>query len=320
MNLRRVGSLRWRLLAVGVVMIASPVSSFAQTWTGATDATWQNASNWNTAVPTSTGTAVFNASSTQNLAITSTAATTVRGLRVVDPAGAISLAGSGLSLGTGGIDMASATQNLTVSSSITLLSGDQNWTPAAGRVLTSTNVPVRNSGANNNNVGGFLRVATTGATIISNTTRAVIADGGGNPFVTYGLDDWAATDATGTVVSATYTVDAFTPGTNVSISTSGSYSSGSGNPSFNSVRFDNASGPVDVGNPAAGTQTFRGILMTSTAQAVTITGGNIRPNRVSVAGASFSIVQNSSLGDLTINSVIPNASSNTPVSLVKSGL
>ena len=243
---------RARITAVVASLLGVASAANAQTWTGATSATWQTASNWNTAIPTSTDTAVFDASSTQNLTITSTAASTVRGLRVVDPAGAISLAGSGLSLGTGGIDMSAATQNLTISSSVTLLSGDQNWTPAAGRVLTSTNVPVRNNGANNNNVGGFLRVATTGTTIISNTARAVIADGGGNPFVTYGLDNWAATDATGTVIPATYTANAFTANTNVSIDTAGDYASGSGNPSFSSVRFNNADGPVTVTNPAAG--------------------------------------------------------------------
>ena len=164
-----------RVLITAVVasLLCAASSAHAQTWTGATSTTWQTASNWNTAVPASTSTAVFDASSTQNLAITSTSATTIRGLRFVDPAGAISLTGSGLSLGTGGIDMSAATQNLTISSSVTLLSGDQNWTPAAGRVLTLTTVPVRNNGANNNNVGGLLRVATTGTTIISNTAREV---------------------------------------------------------------------------------------------------------------------------------------------------
>ncbi len=310
-----------RVLITAVVasLLCAASSAHAQTWTGATSTTWQTASNWNSAVPASTSTAVFDASSTQNLAITSTSATTVRGLRVVDPAGAISLAGSGLSLGTGGIDMASATQNLSITSGVTVLTGDQNWAVAGGRTLTTAAVPIRNGGANNNNVGGLIKAGTSGSIRMGTAATTVIADGGGNPFVTYGLDNWAATDATGTVVSATYTVDAFTPNTNVSITTSGSYNSGSGNPSFTSVRFDNAGGPVDVGNPAAGTQTFRGILMTSTAQAVTISGGNIRPNRVSVAGASFSIVQNSTLGDLTINSVIPNASSSAPVSVVKSG-
>jgi fibronectin-binding autotransporter adhesin len=313
-----------RVLITAVVasLLCAASSAHAQTWTGATSTTWQTASNWNSAVPASTSTAVFDASSTQNLAITSTSATTVRGLRVVDPAGAISLAGSGLSLGTGGIDMASATQNLSITSGVTVLTGDQNWAVAGGQTLTTAAVPIRNGGANNNNVGGLIKASTSGILRMGTaaSSQGVIWDGGGNPFVTYGLDNWAAADGTGTVVATTYTVDAFTPNTNVSITTSGSYNSGAGNPTFSSVRFDNASGPVDVGNPAAGTQTFRGILMTSTAQAVTITGGNIRPNRVSTAGASFSIVQNSTLGDLTINSVIPNASSGAPVSVVKSGV
>jgi fibronectin-binding autotransporter adhesin len=321
MNLRRVGSLRWHRLAVGAVMIASPVSSFAQTWTGATSSTWQTASNWNTAVPTSTGTAVFDASSTLNLAITSTAASTVRGLRVVDPAGAISLAGSGLSLGTGGIDMASATQNLTITSGVTVLTGDQNWTVAGGRTLTTAAVPIRNGGANNNNVGGLIKASTSGIIRMGTaaSSQGVIWDGGGNPFVTYGLDDWAATDGTGTVVSSAYTVDAFTPNTNVSINTGGAYATGTGAPAYSSVRFNNADAPVTVTNPGTSTQTVRGILMTSTAQAVTITGGNIRPNRVSVAGVSFSIINNSTLGDLTIGSSIGTASSTTPVAIVKSG-
>ena len=313
---------RVRITAVVASLLCAASSAHAQTWTGATSTTWQTASNWNAAVPTSTGTAVFNASSTQNLAITSTAATTIRGLRVVDPAGAISLAGSGMSLGAAGIDMAAATQNLTISSGVTILTGDQNWTVAGGRTLAVGAVPVRNGGANNNNVGGLIKTSTSG--IIRMGTAAssagVIYDGGGNPFVTYGLDNWAATDATGTIVSTTYASNAFTAGTNVSIDTAGDYATATGNPAFNSVRFNNADGPVTVSNPGSGNSpTYRGILMTSTAQAVTINLGNIRPNRVSVAGASFSIVQNSTLGDLTINSVIPNASSSAPVSVVKSG-
>jgi autotransporter-associated beta strand protein len=313
---------RVRITAVVASLLCAASSAHAQTWTGATSTTWQTASNWNAAVPTSTGTAVFNASSTQNLAITSTAATTIRGLRVVDPAGAISLAGSGMSLGAAGIDMAAATQNLTISSGVTILTGDQNWTVAGGRTLAVGAVPVRNGGANTNNVGGLIKTSTSG--IIRMGTAAssagVIYDGGGNPFVTYGLDNWAATDATGTIVSTTYASNAFTAGTNVSIDTAGDYATATGNPAFNSVRFNNADGPVTVSNPGSGNSpTYRGILMTSTAQAVTINLGNIRPNRVSVAGASFSIVQNSTLGDLTINSVIPNASSSAPVSVVKSG-
>jgi autotransporter-associated beta strand protein len=318
MKLRHFSRISWLMLAVGAVM----AQASGQTWTGATNATWQTASNWNTAVPTSTGTAVFDASSTQNLAITSTAATTIRGLRVVDPAGAISLAGSGLSLGTGGIDMATATQNLTISSAVTILTGNQNWSVADGRTLALGAVPIRNNGANNNNVGGLLRAGTTGIIRLGTaaSSAGVIHDGGGNPFVTYGLDDWAGANATGQLVATAYTSNAFTPNTNVSIDTAGDYATATGNPSFNSVRFNNADGPVTVSNPGSGNSpTYRGILMTSTAQAVTINLGNVRPGRVSTAGASFSIVQNSTLGDLTMNSVIPNASSSTPVSVVKSG-
>ena len=148
----------------------------------------------------------------------------------------------------------------------------------------------------------------------------MVWDGGNNPFVTYGLDDWAGANATGQLVATAYTAPSsgtFVANTNVSVDTTGAYAVS--NVAFNSVRFNNADGPVTVTNANGSSPTYRGILMTSTAQAVTINGGNVRPNRVSTAGASFSIVQNSTLGDLTINSVIPQASSNTPVSVVKSG-
>jgi len=320
----RVAGIRLvQITAMVALILGVTPAAHAQTWTGATNATWQTASNWNSALPGSSGTAVFNASSTQNLAITNgTATTSVRGFRVVDPTGPVTISGSGLSLGAAGIDMATATQNLTINSGVTILTGDQNWTVAGGRTLAVGAVPVRNAGSNTNNVGGLIKASTSGIIRMGTAATSVIADGGGNPFVTYGLDNWAATDSSGNVIAATYTAPSsgtFVANTNVSVDTTGLYASGTGNPSFGSVRFNNADGPVTVTQASTATQTFRGILMTSTAQAVTISGGNIRPNRVSTAGASFSIVQNSTLGDLTISSVIPNASSSAPVSVVKSG-
>ena len=312
------------LMAAAVITAVGSHSATAatRTWTGSVDGAWGTGGNWAGGTPTTADVALFGASSTANLATTLTTSTSILGLQVTSPTGAVSIGTNTLTLGTGGIDMAAATQNLTITSGVTLASGDQNWNVAAGRLLSVGAIPTRNAGGNNNNVGGFLKASTTGTVRLGAAATSVVADAGGNPFVSYGLDNWAATDASGNAIAATYTVPSgtnFVANTNVTVNTTGSYNSG-GTVSFSSVRFNNADGPVTVTNAAASSPTYRGILMTSTAQAVTITGGNIRPNRVSTAGASFSIVNNSTIGDLTIsNATIPAASSNTPTSVVKSG-
>lgn len=314
-------AVRLALLAVAV-MAASSGHAATRTWTGSIDGSWGAAGNWAGGAVTSADIGLFDATSTVNLATTLNTSTSALGIRITSPAGPVSIATNTLTLGTGGIDMATATQDLSVTSGVTLATGDQNWSVAAGRLLSTAAIPVRNAGSNSNNVGGFLKTSTTGTVRLGTTGTANVYDAGLNPFVTYGLDNWAATDASGNVIAVTYTTPSgttFVANTNVTVNTTGSYGSG-GTVAFNSVRFNNADGPVLVTNPSASSPTYRGILMTSTAQAVTITGGNIRSNRVSTAGASFSIVNNSTLGDLTItNATIPTASSSTPTSVVKSG-
>ena len=246
---------------------------------------------------------------------------TFNGLLITNPGGAVTIsAGNTLTLLGGGIDMSAATQDLTINATVALGSTTagsfaQTWNVAAGRTLTVAAVPTRNAGANNLSVGGVLNIAGDGTTKIGAAALALIIDGGNNPFVTYKTNDWAATDATGTVIAATYTNDAFTTGTNVNIITAGTYTTNGATPA--SVRFNNTAGTVTVNN--TNTSTLRGVLMTSDAQSVTINGGFIRPNRVSTAGATMSFIQNSTVGDLTIGSVISNGSSSAPVSITKSG-
>ena len=51
------------------------------------------------------------------------------GLKISDPGGPVTLgAGSTLTIGTAGIDLGAATQDLTISSGLTVF-GKQNWTP-----------------------------------------------------------------------------------------------------------------------------------------------------------------------------------------------
>lgn len=297
------------IIAAGSMMSAQA----AKTWSGATSATWATATNWvEGAAPGATETAVFNASSTSNLGITLGANTTLRGIDFLSPSGDVSISTNTLIFSGGGINMGAATANLSIASGVTVQSAIHPWSVASGRVLT-TLVPARNTGANNDNIGGHIVVSGAGAVKMGAAALPLIVDNGPNPYVTIGTEDWAGTDAAGMVIPATYTADAFTG--NANIVTPNTYTINGAAPT--SVRFANTTGPVTVTN--SNTSTLRGILMTSGADSVTINGGNIRPNRSSTAGASFSIIQNNPEKDLTISSSLAIASSNTPVSTIKGG-
>ncbi|WP_367873306.1 beta strand repeat-containing protein [Luteolibacter sp. Populi] len=319
-------SVRAALLTCATLCATIPAHA-AKTWTGATDANWATLTNWQEgALPDATENIVFNASSTSNLAINLGANRTVQGISLSNPAGPVTLQNNVLTIGTNGIDVSAATQDLNLASPTNIIrTGNFFWNVPTGRTLTFAAVPHRNSpasglgGGNNNNVGAVVRVSTTGTVKLTTPNLVVVADGptasngGNNPFMTYGVDDWAATDAGGNVIAATYTNDAFTG--NANIVTANTYAINGAAPS--SVRFANTAGPVIVNN--TNTSTLRGILMTSGSQAVTMNGGFVRPNRNNTGGATFSIIQNSTAADLTIASSISNASSGTPVSITKSG-
>lgn len=71
------------------------------------------------------------------------------GLALIDPAGAVTIgAGNTLTLGTGGIDLSAATQNLTIQSGLTLSPGGRTFNVATGQTLAiNTGVFTRNTGA-----------------------------------------------------------------------------------------------------------------------------------------------------------------------------
>ena len=112
-------------------------SAATQTWTGATSTAFTTAGNWNTGVPTAADTALWNASSTANLGISLASPQAVLGLRLTSPSSAVSLGGSTLALGSGGIDMAAATQNLSITSNLSL-GGGQEWNVTTSQTLALT--------------------------------------------------------------------------------------------------------------------------------------------------------------------------------------
>lgn len=106
-----------------------------------------------------------------------------RGIEVLSPGGAVSIgAGNTLSLGGNGIDLSNATQDLTISSNLTLATGGQAWNVATGRILTL-------------NTGSFTRTAGTALNLPGAGTVAASMTGIANTNAILG--PWATTGSGG---------------------------------------------------------------------------------------------------------------------------
>jgi len=325
MSLCAVVSPWHRCIAFGIVLstlIACLPAGAAQTWTGATDASWGTASNWNTGVPTSTDTVVFDATSTSNLATTLSTSTSVLGLRVTSPSGAVSIGANTLTLGTGGIDMSAATQNLTFTSGLTIPNGKQMWTVANGQSITAGAIPTKPGQPSNN--AGTVVFGTTGLITLGTTTSNIISDNQGNPWATYGLSNWAGVTAGVVRASGYLNVDGVTTlltnGTVNNIVADFTYGA-SAVPDLQALQFNDPTART-LSISSARTITARGILVTPESGGGGIlavgSGGFVRPNRSTIANTSFNIIQNSP-ADFTIGVNLSNASSSSPVQIVKSG-
>jgi autotransporter-associated beta strand protein len=115
------------------------------------------------------------------------------GIVVANPGGSVTvtnLSGSTLTLGPSGIDMSSATVNLTLQCGITL-SGGEKWNVAVSRTLDASTVTVGRFKS------GTVDFSTTGTINILNPLSGGIV----GPWATCGGDDWA-TGAGGGAVSA----------------------------------------------------------------------------------------------------------------------
>ena len=103
------------------------------------DALWSNTGNWSGgAIPGTGDIAIFDAlsSSLTNNATSLNQTFTIKGLKIVDPATAVSIAtGNTLTLDASGIDMSTATQNLSIAAPL-VLGVAQSWNVQTGRTAT----------------------------------------------------------------------------------------------------------------------------------------------------------------------------------------
>lgn len=180
-------------LIVVASLCAAASANADQTWTGAADALWSTTGNWSgAALPLASENAVFNASSLANLTIDTVAAQSIGGITVTSPAGAVTLNNNTLTLGTGGINMSAATQNLTIGSAVTTASGTaQEWAVASGRTLTIGGALTGGTGTANLNTSAGGTIKVTSGTVNNLLGR----------FATLNQSDFAGLDASNNVVA-----------------------------------------------------------------------------------------------------------------------
>ncbi|MES2660910.1 MAG: autotransporter-associated beta strand repeat-containing protein [Verrucomicrobiota bacterium] len=304
------------------ILSMTPVEA-AKTWSGATDSNWATTATWvEGALPGTTETANFNVASTLPFGpINLGAARSIRGINLTDPAVPISIAaGFTLTLGYGGINMSAATQDLTLNSPVAIGVGKQSWDVSAGRSITTGAIPTKAVGT-----AGVVQFGTTGSIKLGVAASNLLVDAQSNAWGTYGTNDWAALNASGNVIAATYTPATTAITTGVINDIQGNIGVVGSTALISALRFNSTTSyNLDIANSGTGrTATVGGILVTSNAAASSI-GGNgrtnafIRPNRANGSGPyTFNVIQNSP-NDFTITPIISNGSSSTAI-LVKSG-
>ena len=158
------------LAAVGQTAAAQTV----YTWTGSGG----NSNNWNTprnwsndtrpVSDISNSTVVFSILSTTNLSNNNNIGTlSLRGIQVFSPSGPINVSGTDtITLGVGGVDLSTATQNLTLATPIAL-GANQTWSVNSGRTLTVSGVVSGSSTLTKSGAGTLLL---TGANSHTGTT------------------------------------------------------------------------------------------------------------------------------------------------------
>jgi autotransporter-associated beta strand protein len=143
-------------------------------WTGATDNTWITGGNWLAATePAAADSILFNSSSTANLSITQNdpSGGVQWGVSVVDPTGPVTIGGpNSLTTYGGGLNLSSASQNLTVSAPL-VINADQNWLVTNSRTLTISG-PVSTVSGGNVTINGGGKVQMGAAHVLDGLTTA----------------------------------------------------------------------------------------------------------------------------------------------------
>ena len=127
-------------------------------------------------VPGASNIAVWDATVTAANAVALGADQSWQGIKVANPGGAVTITGTNtLTLGSSGIDMSFASQNLTLGPS-PVVAADQSWTVGSGRTLTASGVVALSTGTTLTLSGsGTVRIGTSG--YATGSSGAVVVNG-----------------------------------------------------------------------------------------------------------------------------------------------
>jgi autotransporter-associated beta strand protein len=235
------------------------------------------------------------------------------GLSLGTPGGAVTIGGGNiLSLGTGGIDMSAAGQNLTISSSLALLPGNQIWNVASGRILTlSTGTFTRATGS---------AVSLQGSGSVADSMNALANDNSGliGPWMTIGTGSSTAYAALGSGTLSAYSggnsgnINALpNPGTSVlnytaTSATSATY--GAASRTVHTLRSAVGATSITMGNSSSTIQlTADGILNVGTGL-LTIARGGSGVGSGMVVGPNLELVLNAANSGIYVSAPIFNNS------------
>lgn len=209
------------------------------------------------------------------------------GITVTNPGGGVTIgAGNTLTLGHAGIDLSTATQNLTISSGLALSAGHQAWNVTAGRTLTlGTGAFTRPAGATLN-IQGAGTVAASMSGLANDATGilgawATIGTGADTRYATLSAGNLAA--FTGTAVAQFTTVPSGSGGAAINYDIAAISSSIGSGRSANTIRYTGAAGTVG-GNAG---YTLNGLM-------------NVGSGALTIGGISLNI---GSQNELVINAV-----------------
>lgn len=168
-------------------------------WTGASDALWNNSTNWQDGtLPAAGSNVLFDAAGTTNLDTTLGQDFSIESLTVLDPAGPVGINGNALTLGAGGVDLSSATQDLTIGSAV-ILPSPQTWAVQADRTLLVTGVV---SGA-----GDLIKAGNGTLTLRGANTRTASTSISAGVLKMQGLAFWTATQNLAIAAGAVLNLD-----------------------------------------------------------------------------------------------------------------
>jgi autotransporter-associated beta strand protein len=294
---------RFKLLFAALGTISFFPSVMAATWTGASSGSWAASGNWTGTAPDNITpqSILFDATSTANLTQTLNASYTLSGITVASPTGAVTVNnGTGtnvLTIGSSGIDLSAATQNLTIVGSNVTIGADQNWNVQTGRTLNvgSSGGTITLTNKLTKTGDGTFTLGGTGATTL--TGAGVLEINGG----TFTNNMQSGSGSTGRSGATTLTSGTLNISTSISMFGTGALNLNGGAIGSGTTTGRNISNSVNIGGSvrfggsglSSGTMTFSGPIDF---------GGATRSLDSSITGGQGTIFSGKvSNGGLTLN-------------------